>query len=131
AAGLSSQSFNTREQVEESEIAEFVGVLNTGGYAGLGDGGGGLYARVPVEPTHAGKIQSADGAWWELATASSYPAQVFGFGIESDNHATLSAAVAFMMERGGTLRLPRGTFTLASDFVLADGSAAQPFQIVG
>lgn len=37
------------------------------GYAAAGDGGGALYKKVVSEPSHAGKVQSADGTWFEIA----------------------------------------------------------------
>ncbi|MFD2235938.1 hypothetical protein [Aureimonas populi] len=46
-----------------------ISALRTNGYYVAGDGGGALYKRVGVEPSHAGKFQSADGAWWELLEA--------------------------------------------------------------
>lgn len=51
---------------QSDEIDCDVTCIQTYGYTDNGDGGGGLYVRVPVEPTHAGKFQSYDGAWWEL-----------------------------------------------------------------
>ena len=39
--------------------------------ATAGDGGGALYKRAVSEPSHPGKIQSADGTWWELASSKS------------------------------------------------------------
>lgn len=47
------------------------------GYASAGDGGGALYKPVAAEPTHAGKLQTSDGQWWELAEAVLTP-QMFG-----------------------------------------------------
>jgi hypothetical protein len=44
-----------------------VQAIQTVGYAIVGDGGGALYRRVATQPSHAGKVQSADGAWWEIA----------------------------------------------------------------
>src|SRR5690606_14102532 len=35
-------------------------------YSSVGVGGA-LYKRAVSEPSHAGKVQSADGAWWEIA----------------------------------------------------------------
>ena len=40
--------------------------FETQGYSAPGDGGGAHYKRVATEPTHAGKIQSGDGSWWEM-----------------------------------------------------------------
>ncbi len=41
--------------------------LSLAGYYSTGDGGGARYKRAASEPSHAGKAQSLDGAWWELA----------------------------------------------------------------
>lgn len=40
--------------------------IDVKGYSVAGDGGGGLYKRVGSAPAHDGKIQDADGGWWEL-----------------------------------------------------------------
>lgn len=40
--------------------------LFTEGYTTIDDNGAGVYKRVAAAPAHAGKFQSADGAWWEL-----------------------------------------------------------------
>src|SRR5690606_16326589 len=44
-----------------------INALRVNGYSSAGDGGAALYKKVDDEPGHAGKFQSADGAWWELA----------------------------------------------------------------
>lgn len=41
--------------------------IRTAGYHAAGDGGEALYKRVATEPSHLAKVQTADGAWWELA----------------------------------------------------------------
>lgn len=38
------------------------------GYAAAGDAGAAVYKKVGSQPSHAGKVQSADGQWWELTT---------------------------------------------------------------
>lgn len=40
-------------------------------------GGAALYVRRAAEPSHAGKFQSADGAWWEISEPRITP-QMFG-----------------------------------------------------
>jgi hypothetical protein len=52
--------------VQSEYIATDVTFIVAYGYAAVGDGGGALYVRSPSEPTHAGKVQSMDGSWWEL-----------------------------------------------------------------
>lgn len=68
--------------VETAEIKEDVQYLRTAGYYAPGDGGGALYKRVATQPAHAGKVQSADGAWWELCEVSPNVRQ---FGAKGDN----------------------------------------------
>lgn len=54
--------------VQFANIKGTTNAIRTGGYFLAGDGGAALYKRVNAEPAHAGKIQSADGAWWELSS---------------------------------------------------------------
>ena len=56
--------------------------LRTSGYSSPGDGGGALYKRVGSMPAHFGRIQSGDGAWWELAEIDP---DVRMFGAKFDN----------------------------------------------
>lgn len=56
----------TRDGIQAMTVSPSTGALRTSGFSDPGDGGGALYKRVAVEPAHAGKVQSADGAWWEL-----------------------------------------------------------------
>ena len=58
--------FETRADVQGATINATVNVIAVGGCASAGDGGGALYKRVGSQPSHALKIQSGDGAWWEL-----------------------------------------------------------------
>jgi hypothetical protein len=41
--------------------------IRPAGYNAAGDGGAALFRKVATEPSHAGKVRSADGAWWEIA----------------------------------------------------------------
>lgn len=61
------RDFDTISVVNNTSIDPSVNFIRTAGYSTAGDGGAALYKRVASEPTHAGKVQSADGAWWELA----------------------------------------------------------------
>lgn len=67
AAGANLSNADSRAAVEVTNIPAPVNYIRTAGYAAPGDGGEALYKRVETEPAHAGKVQSADGAWWELA----------------------------------------------------------------
>jgi hypothetical protein len=59
--------YDSVAQAAASTISGSLNAIQVLGYYAAGDGGGALYKRVGVAPTHAGKIHSADGAWWELA----------------------------------------------------------------
>lgn len=88
--------------VETADIKEDVQYLRTAGYYAPGDGGGALYKRVATEPPHAGKVQSADGAWWEFADNFLGPAQygVTG-GIRINSPVEHSISPAFVDQHFG------------------------------
>jgi hypothetical protein len=72
--------FDTRTAVLLATIDPAIGWVETKGYATVGDKGGALYRRAASEPSHPGKVQSADGAWWELVFETATPAQFGGVG---------------------------------------------------
>lgn len=83
------------------------------GYTTVGDGGGGLYRRVAVQPIHAGKAQSLDGAWWELY--GDY-INVKQFGAKGDNLTddtiAIQNAISYLETSGttGILWFPVGVY---------------------
>lgn len=86
----------SRIAASNAVIAPDLQYVQTAGYSSPGDGGGALYKRVGSEPSHAGKFQSADGAWFELVNdrpnAKMFGAKADG---ETDDTAALNAACAF------------------------------------
>ncbi|MER9791298.1 hypothetical protein [Mesorhizobium sp. M0213] len=70
--------FASKAVAEATSIPLAKQFLRLAGYARSGDGGGALYRKVDTEPRHHGKIQSADGAWWELAEEVITPNMVGG-----------------------------------------------------
>ncbi len=83
----------TRGALASATVTADVGYIQTVGYASSADGGGALYKRVETEPSHAGKVQSADGAWWELANEVVKPAMfgAVGDGVVDDTTAVTNA----------------------------------------
>lgn len=92
------------------------GYLRTAGFATPGDHGGALYKRAGTQPTHAGKFQSADGAWWEIAEPIVTP-QMFGATTTGDATAAMQAWLDFCYNGGSILAqayLPSNcTFTVS------------------
>jgi hypothetical protein len=62
----STLEYETVAAVQAATIASTVETIRTRHYSTLRIGGGGLYKRQALQPSHAARIQSADGAWWEL-----------------------------------------------------------------
>lgn len=66
------------------------------GYNTANDGGGGVYHAVDNEPAHAGKLQMADGSWWELVTTEANVRQFGGVGDNTtNNYSAIIAAIAY------------------------------------
>lgn len=66
------RDFTTKLDAATSMIGAGITHLRTAGHAAAGDGGGALYKRVASPPSHALKVQSLDGAWWELVPDHGY-----------------------------------------------------------
>lgn len=63
---MGATDFDSVDVVETSNIPIGVTYISVNGYYSSGDGGAANYKKVDSEPSHPGKIQSADGAWWEF-----------------------------------------------------------------
>lgn len=113
-----SYDYETRAAAILATIPSGNTFLRTGGYATLGDGGHALYTKVGSEPAHAGKLQSADGAWWELSDELPNVRQFGAVGDGStDDTAEIQSAVTFAA--AGVLYFPPGIY-------LVSGSTASP-----
>lgn len=118
--------FTTRSAVASATITSTPQFLRTSGYAVIGDGGHALYKRVGSQPAHAGKVQSTDGAWWEIADQE---INVRMFGAKGDGSTNDSAAftnanaylVQYQNSRGSTCHIPGGTYILSTGFTITVG----------
>jgi hypothetical protein len=93
--------YDSRTAFALASVSAFRTSVRTGGFVASGDGGAGLYRRVVSEPSHPGKVQSADGGWWELAEARVTPFQFGAFGNASGavgNGADDTAAIQAMLD---------------------------------
>jgi hypothetical protein len=97
-----------------------IGCIRINGYHAAGDGGGALYKRVVSAPAHAGKVQSMDGAWWELSPGDIPNVRAWGAkpGLANDATAGIQAlldyyAIAYAVNEesgGGTVNLGDGLY---------------------
>jgi hypothetical protein len=125
-------AFDSKAAVEAATIDAGIDVIHTAGYYAAGDHGGGMYVRIGSEPAHPGKIQSDDGAWWELvAEDAEVWVEQFGAIGSTDNNPDPSYdnwqhfedAKTFIIAKrsirvggGFTLRVGVGIFYLSNHF---------------
>lgn len=64
--GTYGSSYPSRAALAAASVSVVQLYADVAGYASAGDGGAARYKRAASEPAHAGKVQSADGAWWEI-----------------------------------------------------------------
>lgn len=83
-------TFPTKASVQAASIPTSLLSIRVDGYTAAGDGGGALYKRVSSQPSHQGRIQSADGAWWELSENVVNPMM---FGADPTSSTDSSAAI--------------------------------------
>lgn len=108
AVDSSANVFESRAAVGLTEIAGTINHILTLAYTSGVRGGGATYMRVASQPSHAGKIQSADGAWWELDLYGRV--DVRAFGVRADGTTDDTDALQDAINSGaGWLDFPAGT----------------------
>lgn len=107
---VSPEGFATKAAVEAAAIPAAVASLRTKGYTTEGDSGGALYKRVASEPTHAGKITSGDGAFWEIVPELGAVTSK-QFGEVGDGVADDTSAIQEMID---FIYYPQGSTAIAS-----------------
>ncbi len=116
-------NISTTTNVTTTNIPSTINAITTTGYATTGDGGGAVYKRVVSQPSHAGKIQSSDGAWWELTHAGRVNVLWFGadkFG-NVDSYTAINNAATFCKTFSNipALYIPAGTFLMSATLVVS------------
>lgn len=118
--------FSIRSSIAAATIDAAVTHVRTAGYTTTGDGGGALYAKAVSEPSHAGKVQSADGAWWEYIPGPE-GVSTLAFGAiadgSTDDSTAVGNAIAYAATNGLTVLLENAhklnsTITLTGTVVL-------------
>jgi hypothetical protein len=102
-------SFANRAAAEVATVRAEIAILRTAGFHSPGDGGGATYHRVRAQPSHAGRLRTADGAWWEIR-GHDFSALQFGArgdGVANDSEA-LNGALACPLVRA--LHFPAGRY---------------------
>lgn len=135
----SGQHFSARADVAAAAVGASITHLRTAGYAEPGDGGGALYKRAGAEPAHALKVQSADGAWWELlpdaAGMSIKQAGAKGDGASNDTTPFQDMAAWIEAQGGGTILVPEGTYIVGRQTSILNGATAyameEIFEVAG
>lgn len=89
------------------------------GYTTAGDGGGALYKRSASEPSHAGKFQSADGAWWEMVPEGNADIRAFGASASASASANVTAIQA-ACDAFSNIYIPPLTFNTNAPILLND-----------
>ncbi|RWO08239.1 hypothetical protein [Mesorhizobium sp.] len=116
--------FDSQSDAQAATIPGVLDFVRTAGYASAGGGGEALYKKVGSEPSHAGKFQSADGAWWEIAEAIPTLAQ---FGGDKAGSVEATALITSMLSAFDTIKIPAGTWKVeaitltAGKTLLTDG----------
>ena len=122
AAGSGNFSaINSRAEAITTNISAPVDYINTAGYYAAGDGGDGLYKRAVSEPSHGGKFQSADGAWWELVV--DLATTVNSYGSLADNTTASdgtdnTAFIQAMIDHVGYYRLGMGRYKITDKLTI-------------
>ena len=79
STGPSVSSFDTVASVMAAHIAPGIHAIATSGCRTVGDGGAAQYILSPVQSADQGRIQSADGQWWQyVADNRGVNARAFG-----------------------------------------------------
>ena len=110
--------FSSKASATAAKVPSSAGYVQTAGYATPGDSGGGVYARVLSQPTHDAWFQTADGAFWELASNEVWIEQLGASPDNPDNSANINSAAVFAALKGKTLRAAAGPYTIKNKCVI-------------
>lgn len=110
--------YDTKAAAEAATIPSSINAIRLNGYYAAGDGGGAIYKRVQSEPSHVGKVQSSDGAWWELVSLEN---EIIALGGEVDGLTDVSSEINAALVINRRFTLPVGSFRLGSG-ILVDNS---------
>jgi hypothetical protein len=102
-----------QSDIASTTIPAAVQYIRTSGYSAVGVGAA-MYKRVGSQPSHPGKAQSADGAWWEIAEAI-IDARMLGVTVGSNADTTMANAIATAAALKAPLGIPTGAYTFLKE----------------
>jgi Pectate lyase superfamily protein len=117
--------------VSTQTILSSIKLIRTSGYAVAGDRGEATYVRVVSQPTHAGKVQSLDGAWWEIVFPGAV--NVLAFGADPTgavaSHTAIQNAIDYAIYSGlavpllgkGRVYIPWGIYKISDTIQVGYG----------
>jgi hypothetical protein len=111
SAAMVPPAFATRAAAISATLGASVLSITLLGWATQGDGGGGRWIKAASEPTHGMKLQTADGAWWELARGQFYDIRMFGVIVGPHGAAPADSTTALVNMNGydpGAVFIPPG-----------------------
>lgn len=115
----------SRTVAEGTSINSGVEFIITGGYATQGDGGGASYYKTSGSTT--GGFQSADLAWWALASEDiniMMLGALTGSGNASVTTTAINNAISIQQSRGGgRVIIPGGSWWVSSSISIANGNS--------
>ena len=111
--------FDTKAALEAKTFTSVPNHVTIAGYTAAGDGGGALYKKVGAQPSHNGRIQSADNTWWELAELEPNVLMLGAVNDGTGDQGTkFNDAIAYLGTKGGLVRVPAGDYLITTQIVL-------------
>lgn len=114
-----SLQFDTKADAVAATIPSDIDSIEIRGYTSTGDGGGAKYKRVGSEPSHDGKFQTADTAWWALAEST---LNFLMFGADSTGVSDASTEIQSCVDAADSLNAEiynhTGTYLIATPIEL-------------
>lgn len=125
---MEARLFDDAADAQAATVDTNVQVIVTAGRAAPGDRGGATYVKVGSEPSHGAKLQTADGAWWEVADFAITPEMC---GAVGDTVTSDTAAFESAFNARGRLLLGASRYAIASTINTPTSSPLGGGEIIG
>lgn len=115
AAASATLEFDSYANAAAATIPSGETFIRLAGYTSKGDFGGALYKKVNAQPSHPGKIQSADGAWWEIVEPVLMPEMFGATAAASDAYTGMADCITTCIALGAlSIRLRSRVYLLSA-----------------